>query len=73
MTSIESTMTIRELLTLVADHQDQKVSMSDADRQLAIDLLKSKAADELEYGEEVKVGKVRLVKRVTGAIGLYFT
>ncbi|MBX9692199.1 MAG: hypothetical protein K2Z81_07445 [Cyanobacteria bacterium] len=73
MTSIESTMSIKELLTIVSDHQEEKIAMTDADRQLAIDLLKSKAADELEYGEEVKVGKVRLVKRVTGAIGLYFT
>ncbi|MBZ0185823.1 MAG: hypothetical protein K8F91_06175 [Candidatus Obscuribacterales bacterium] len=72
MSLISSDMTIQELLQLVADNHHEKIVLGDADKQMAIDLLKARAKDELEFGQEIAVDKVRLIKRVTGAVGLYF-
>lgn len=72
MSAVNADMSLKELLQLVADNHHGKVSLSDDDKMLAVGLLKSKGMDEMDYGEEMKVDKVRLVKRVTGAMGLYF-
>ncbi|MEZ4489454.1 MAG: hypothetical protein R3F51_17850 [Cyanobacteriota/Melainabacteria group bacterium] len=73
MSAVNADMSLKELLQLVADNHHGKISLSDDDKTLAVGLLKSKGMDELDYGEEMKVDKVRLVKRVTGAMGLYFS
>ena len=72
MTTIDPTMPLKELLQIVADNHTEKIQLSDEEKENAIAILKSRAIEELDYGEELKVGKVRLIKRVTGAVGLYF-
>ena len=72
MTTIDPTMPLKELLQIVADKHTEKIQLSDEEKENAIAILKSRAIEELDYGEELKVGKVRLIKRVTGAVGLYF-
>ncbi|MBK9203908.1 MAG: hypothetical protein IPL73_16035 [Candidatus Obscuribacter sp.] len=37
-----------------------------------LDMLRLKGAEELEYGEEVEHEKVKLVRRVTGAVSIFF-
>ena len=73
VSAVNADMSLKELLQLVADNHHGKISLSDDDKTLAVGLLKSNGMDELDYGEEMKVDKVRLVKRVTGAMGLYFS
>lgn len=66
-------MSINELLRVAADHHHKRIELSDEERQELIAALKRRGQDELEYGEEVTVDAVRLVKRVTGAVGVYFS
>lgn len=73
MTKIDSAMPIKELLQLVADNHHKKISLSEEEKSEAIKLLKQKGLEELEFGQEVKIDKVRLIKRVTGAVGVYFS
>jgi hypothetical protein len=72
MTLYTEEMSIYELLKVAADHNKQVVVLSDEERQGLISLLKKKGEEELEHGQEIEFEGVRLVKRVTGAIGVYF-
>lgn len=73
MSVVNTDMTMKELLQLVADNHHGKITLTEEDKDLAIGLLKTRGMQELDYGQELKVDKVRLIKRVTGAIGLYFS
>ena len=72
MSAFHPDMTTKELLKLVADNHNGKITISEEEKEKAIALLKIRAESELDYGEEIKVDKVRLIRRVTGAVGLYF-
>lgn len=65
-------MSIYELLKVAADHNKQIAVLSDEDKQGLISMLKKKGEEELEYGQEIEYEGVRLVKRVTGALGVFF-
>ncbi|HEY9788626.1 MAG TPA: hypothetical protein V6D17_24780 [Candidatus Obscuribacterales bacterium] len=73
MAEIHSNLTINELLKLAADNHHKRITLSDEERKQVIDLLKARGAEELEYGQEVEYDTVRLVRRVTGAVGVYFS
>jgi hypothetical protein len=73
MTAIDPALTTLQLLRMAADHHQQKVTLSDGDKKLLIALLKERGAEELEFGEELEVDGVRMVRRVTGAVGVYFS
>ena len=72
MTDIDTSLTMTQLMQLAADHSQNRVTLTDSDKAVLIGLLKQRGADELDYGQEVECENVRLIKRVTGAIGLYF-
>lgn len=72
MPSFTEEMSIYELLKVAADHHKQIVVLSDEEKQGLIALLKKRGEEELEYGQEIEHEGVRLVKRVTGALGVYF-
>ena len=72
MSAFHPDMTTKELLKLVADNHNGKITISEEEKEKTIALLKIRAESELDYGEEIKVDKVRLIRRVTGAVGLYF-
>ena len=65
-------MSTMQLLKVANDNHVGAVQLSEPDRALLITLLKEKAQDELEYGEEIEFEKVRLVRRVTGAVSIFF-
>jgi hypothetical protein len=72
MSQIDTQMTTAQLMQLAADHSNSRVSLTDEEKELLVLLLKQRGAEELEYGQEIECENVRLIKRVTGAIGLYF-
>lgn len=72
MTAISPDMSTMQLLKIANDNHLGAVQLSEQDRAFLITLLKEKAQDELEYGEEVEFEKVRLVRRVTGAVSIFF-
>ena len=72
MTAIAPDMSTMQLLKIANDNHVGAVQLSEQDRAMLITLLKEKAQDELEYGEEIEFEKVRLVRRVTGAVSIFF-
>ncbi len=72
MTEIDPNAATTALMKLAADHHQKRVELTEEERSSLISLIKQRAIDELEYGQELVVDGVRLVHRVTGAVGLYF-
>ena len=73
MSVVDPKLTTLELLKLAADNHKKVIELSEADRQLLTALLKERGAEELEYGQELEVENVRLVRRVNGAVGIYYS
>ena len=73
MAEISADLKTDELLKLAADNHHKRITLSEEERKMVIDLLKKKGAEELEYGQEIEFETVRLVRRVTGAVGVYFS
>ncbi len=70
--NISPDLTIQDMLKLASDHKDGTVPMPEEDCLALIAMIKERAQDELEYGEEMIVGSARIVKRVTGAVSVFF-
>lgn len=66
-------MSTSDLMKVAADCHHKRIEISDTERKALIDLLKSRGQSELDYGEELEVDSVRLLRRVTGAVGVYFS
>ena len=72
MSMVNPEATTKDLMRLAADHGQKRITLSDEDKALLISLLKQRAQDELDYGQEIECETVRVVRRVTGAVGVYF-
>lgn len=72
MTDIDPNMSLQELLKLAADNHKKQIELTSDERDLLISLLKERGSNELEYGQEIEIDNVRLVRRVTGAVSIYF-
>jgi hypothetical protein len=72
MSQFSPDMSTMDLLKVANDNHTGAIQLSDDDRCRLVDLLKGRGGDELEYGEEVEFEKVRLVRRVTGAVSIFF-
>jgi len=72
MSIIKEEMTTAELLRIAADYSQERIVLSDEERQHLVAALKKHAEEELEYGQEIECETVRVVRRVTGAVGVYF-
>jgi single-stranded DNA-specific DHH superfamily exonuclease len=70
--SVNTDLSILELMKLAADNHHKRITLSDDERAELVAAIKKRAADELEYGQEIEQDSVRLIRRVTGAVGLYF-
>ena len=73
MTLVDPKLSTTELLKLASECHQKKVEISESDRQLLTSLLKERGQEELDYGQELEVDNVRLVKRVNGAVGIYYS
>ncbi|MBX9571155.1 MAG: hypothetical protein K2X77_19820 [Candidatus Obscuribacterales bacterium] len=69
----DNNMSTGELMRVAADHHHKRIELSNAEKKALIDLLKLRGQEELEYGQEMEVDSVRLLRRVTGAVGVYFS
>ncbi|MBY0356691.1 MAG: hypothetical protein K2W82_01710 [Candidatus Obscuribacterales bacterium] len=68
-----SDMNTPDLMKVAADYHHKRIELSESERKALIDLLKLRGQSELEYGEELEIDSVRLLRRVTGAVGVYFS
>lgn len=72
MQKINPELSTVELMKLAADDHQKTIELSQAERDQLFDLLKERGRQELEYGEELEIESVKLIRRVTGAVGIYF-
>lgn len=72
MALINTELSTAELMKLAADNHHKVITLSEPERLELIALLKKRGAEELEYGQELALDKVTLIRRVTGAVGVYF-
>jgi len=59
-------------MKLAADYSNKRLELTDDDKRDLVALLKKRALEELDYGQEIECENVRLIRRVTGAVGVYF-
>lgn len=69
----DANMSTNDLMKVAADHHHKRIELSEQERKDLINLLKQRGQEELEYGQEIEVDSVRLLRRVTGAVGVYFS
>lgn len=69
----DTKMCTADLMKVAADFHHKRIQLSDSEKKALIDLLKLRGQEELEYGQEMEVDSVRLLRRVTGAVGVYFS
>lgn len=72
MTVIDPSKTLAELLKLAADYGQKRIELSPEEKAELVAVIKNRAQEELEYGQEMECETVRIVRRVTGAVGVYF-
>jgi hypothetical protein len=72
MSLVSAELSTTELMKLAADNHHKRVELSADDRAELIALLKKRAAEELDFGQELEHETVRIIRRVTGAVGVYF-
>ncbi|MBX9691806.1 MAG: hypothetical protein K2Z81_05435 [Cyanobacteria bacterium] len=72
MTTISPVLSTPELMRVAADFRNGACQLSNVDRELLVALLKERASKELDYGQELSVDQVKLVRRVTGAVSVFF-
>lgn len=71
--AFDAKMSTSELMKIAADNHNKRIELSEQERKSLIDLLKLRGQEELDYGEELEIDSVRLLRRVTGAVGVYFS
>lgn len=72
VTALSTDMTTAQLMRIAADHHQGIIKLSDLDKSLLLELLREKGREELDYGQEIELETVRLVKRVTGSVSVFF-
>ncbi len=70
--AVNTELSMMELLVIAADNHHKRITLSDEERIELVAAIKKRAQDELEYGQEIEHDSLRLIRRVTGAVGLYF-
>lgn len=59
-------------MKVAAELRDGVNELSNIDKELLIELLKERGRKELDYGQELVVEKIKVVRRVTGAVSVFF-
>lgn len=72
MTAISPQSTLPELLKIANDNHLGLINLPEDDKAMLIACIKERGQLELEYGEETLFEKVRVVRRVTGAVSVFF-
>jgi len=72
MLSFDPNLPTAELLKLAADYYQKRVELAPLEKDLLISTLKERGRAELDFGQEIEFENVRLIRRVTGAVGIYF-
>lgn len=72
MHPISPQLSTPELMRIAVEHKNGSVNLNSIDHQLLIELLKERGRMELDYGQELVVDSVKIVRRVTGNVSVFF-
>jgi hypothetical protein len=59
-------------MRIAASHKSGSINLSLVDESLLIELLKERGREELDFGQELVVDTVKIVRRVTGNVSIFF-
>ncbi len=62
-----------ELMQIACDDHKKTIELTQTQRDLLFELIKERGREELEYGEELEIDGVKIIRRVTGAVSIYFS
>lgn len=71
-TIISNNLALGELIKMVSEYRMGLSGLSELEGELLIETLKARALNELDFGQELSSGPVKLVKRVTGNVSIFF-
>ena len=72
MNVVSPTLSTPDLMRIASDHKSGGSSLTPIDERLLLELLKERGRDELDYGQELVVDGVKIVRRVTGNVSVFF-
>ena len=73
MNVVSPTLSTPELMRIAAEHKNGgSTSLSAIDERLLLELLKERGREELDYGQELVIDSVKIVRRVTGNVSVFF-
>ncbi|MBX9667509.1 MAG: hypothetical protein K2X93_07820 [Candidatus Obscuribacterales bacterium] len=72
MNVVSPLLSTPDLMRIAADHKNGAVSLTAIDERLLLELLKERGRDELDFGQELVIDSVKLVRRVTGNVSVFF-
>ncbi len=61
-----------DLMRIAAESKSGSVKLSDIEQQLLLEMLKERGREELDFGQELVVDSVKIVRRVTGNVSIFF-
>lgn len=72
MNTVSPTLSTPELMRIAAEHKGGGKSLTPFDERLLLELLKERGREELDYGQELVVDSVKIIRRVTGNVSVFF-
>jgi len=72
MNVVSPTLSTPELMRIAAEHKNGGAGLTPIDERLLLELLKERGRDELDYGQELVVDSVKIIRRVTGNVSVFF-
>ncbi len=72
MCPLDGKQSTSDLLRLAAQASQKQVMLTEEEMRELIEILKERGQTELELGEEINYANVRLVRRVTGVVSVFF-
>ena len=71
-TIVSNNLALGELIKMVSEYRTGLSGLSELEGELLIETLKARALNELDFGQELSYKKIKLVKRVTGNVSIFF-
>lgn len=72
MNAVSPNLSTPELMRIAKEHKNGGKGLSPIDERLLLELLKERGREELDYGQELIVDNVKIIRRVTGNVSVFF-
>lgn len=72
MNVVSPLLSTPELMRIAKEHKNGGGGLTPIDERLLLELLKERGREELDYGQELVIDSVKIVRRVTGNVSVFF-